>query len=33
MVPPQGSKLYSDFVASELQRWTKVIKTAGIKPQ
>ena len=33
VVPVQGSKVYSDFVASELQRWVKVIKTAGIKPQ
>jgi tripartite-type tricarboxylate transporter receptor subunit TctC len=33
VVPVQGSRVYSDFVASELQRWTRVIKTAGIKPQ
>jgi tripartite-type tricarboxylate transporter receptor subunit TctC len=33
VVPVQGSKPYTDFVASELQRWVKVIKTAGIKPQ
>ena len=33
VVPVQGVKPYSDFVASELPRWTKVIKTAGIKPQ
>ena len=33
VIPPQGSKPYSDFVASELGRWTQVIKKAGIKPQ
>ncbi len=33
VVPTQGSKAYTDFVSSELPRWTKVIKTAGIKPQ
>jgi tripartite-type tricarboxylate transporter receptor subunit TctC len=33
VVPVQGSKPYTDFVASELPRWTQVIKTAGIKPQ
>jgi tripartite-type tricarboxylate transporter receptor subunit TctC len=33
VVPVQDSKPYTDFVASELQRWTRVIKTAGIKPQ
>ena len=33
VVPVQGVKPYTDFVASELQRWVKVIKTAGIKPQ
>ena len=31
VVPTQGGKAYSDFVASELTRWTQVIKTAGIK--
>lgn len=31
VVPPQGSKAYTDFVKSELERWTRVIKTAGIK--
>ena len=31
VVPAAGSKAYSAFVASELTRWTKVIKTAGIK--
>ena len=33
VVPPLGSRPYSDFVASELDRWTKVIKTAGIKAE
>jgi tripartite-type tricarboxylate transporter receptor subunit TctC len=31
VVPPLGQKHYTEFVASELTRWTKVIKTAGIK--
>ena len=33
VVPPQGAKVYADFTASEITNWTKVIKTAGIKPQ
>jgi tripartite-type tricarboxylate transporter receptor subunit TctC len=33
VIPVQGSKPYSAFVASELTRWTKVIKTAGITAQ
>ena len=33
VVPPPGAKAYTAFVASELPRWTKVIKTAGIKPE
>ena len=33
VVPPQGSKVYSDFVAAEKARWTQVIQKAGIKPQ
>jgi tripartite-type tricarboxylate transporter receptor subunit TctC len=33
VVPPQGSKHYDAFVRSELSRWTKVITTAGIKPE
>ena len=33
VVPPQGSKAYSEFVKSEIDGWTKVIKTAGIKPE
>ena len=31
VVPTPGAKAYTAFVASELPRWTKVIKTAGIK--
>jgi len=33
VVPTQGSKPYAAFVKSEAERWTKVIKIAGIKPQ
>lgn len=33
VVPPLGSKAYTAFVASEILRWTKVIKTAGITAQ
>ena len=33
VIPTQGGKAYSAFVASELVRWTKVIKTAGITAQ
>jgi len=32
IIPPQGSKPYTAFVQSEINTWTKVIKTAGIKP-
>lgn len=31
VVPTPGSKPYTAFVKSEMDRWTKVIKTAGIK--
>lgn len=31
VVPTQGVKPYTAFVKSEKERWTKVIKTAGIK--
>lgn len=31
VVPLQGSKHYTEFVKSEEARWTRVIKTAGIK--
>lgn len=33
VIPAQGSKPYTEFVKSELDQWTRVIKTAGIKPQ
>jgi tripartite-type tricarboxylate transporter receptor subunit TctC len=33
VIPPLGSKPYAAFVKSERERWTRVIKTAGIKPQ
>lgn len=33
VVPTQGSKAYTEFVRSELERWVRVIKTAGIKPE
>ena len=33
VIPVQGSKPYTAFVKSELDTWTRVIKTAGIKPQ
>jgi tripartite-type tricarboxylate transporter receptor subunit TctC len=33
VIPEQGSKPYAAFVKKEIDTWTKVIKTAGIKPQ
>lgn len=33
VVPPTGSKHYVPFLRSELDQWTRVIKTAGIKPE
>jgi tripartite-type tricarboxylate transporter receptor subunit TctC len=33
IVPSPGAKTYADFVKSEIDLWTKVIKTAGIKPE
>ena len=33
VVPAPGAKAYTDFVKSELDLWTRVIKTAGIKPE
>ncbi len=33
VIPPQGSRPYTAFVKSEIERWTKVIKTAGIKAE
>jgi tripartite-type tricarboxylate transporter receptor subunit TctC len=33
IIPVQGGKAYAAFVKSELDTWTRVIKTAGIKPE
>jgi tripartite-type tricarboxylate transporter receptor subunit TctC len=33
VVPAEGTKAYTAFVKSELERWTRVIKTAGIKAE
>ena len=33
IIPEQGSKHYTAFVKKEMDTWTRVIKTAGIKPQ
>ena len=33
VVPAEGAKAYAAFVKSELERWTRVIKTAGIKAE
>jgi tripartite-type tricarboxylate transporter receptor subunit TctC len=33
VVPPQGSEPYTRFVKSELELWTRVIQTAGIKAE
>ncbi|MEO5771660.1 MAG: tripartite tricarboxylate transporter substrate binding protein [Burkholderiaceae bacterium] len=33
VVPAPGAKPYNDFVKSEIDLWTRVIKTAGIKPE
>ncbi len=33
VVPTPGGAAYTQFVKSELDLWTKVIKTAGIKPE
>jgi tripartite-type tricarboxylate transporter receptor subunit TctC len=33
VVPPPGGAAYTQFVKSELDLWTQVIKTAGIKPE
>lgn len=33
VVPELGSKPYAAFIKKELDTWTRVIKTAGIKPQ
>jgi len=33
VIPQSGGKAYTAFVKSELDQWTRVIKTAGIKPE
>ena len=33
VVPTPGARPYTEFVKSELDLWTRVIKTAGIKPE
>jgi tripartite-type tricarboxylate transporter receptor subunit TctC len=33
VIPEQGGKPYAAFVKKEIDTWTRVIKTAGIKPQ
>jgi tripartite-type tricarboxylate transporter receptor subunit TctC len=33
VVPPPGAAAYTQFVQKELDLWTRVIKTAGIKPE
>ena len=33
VIPSLGGKAYSAFVKSEIDTWTRVIKTAGIKPE
>jgi tripartite-type tricarboxylate transporter receptor subunit TctC len=33
IVPPQGGEAYARFVKSEIDLWTRVIKTAGIKAE
>ena len=33
VVPPPGGAAYAKFVSSEIDLWTRVIKTAGIKPE
>ena len=33
IIPPQGGRPYTTFVQSELDTWSRVIETAGIKLQ
>ena len=33
VIPAQGSGPYTQFVKSEIELWTRVIKTAGIKSE
>ncbi len=32
VVPPSGARRYTEFVKTEIELWTRVINTAGIKP-
>jgi hypothetical protein len=33
IVPQPGAAAYTQFVKNEIELWTQVIKTAGIKPE
>ena len=33
VMPLPGAKHYSEFVTNEVELWTRVIKTANIKPE
>jgi hypothetical protein len=33
VIPPQGSAPYTAFIKNEIELWTRVIKTAGIKSE
>jgi len=33
VIPTLGGKAYSAFIKSEIETWTRVIQTAGIKPE
>lgn len=33
VIPPQGGEHYTKFIQSEIELWTRVIKTAGIKSE
>jgi len=33
IVPPPGSKPYTEFMRKEIEMWTRVIRAAGIKPE
>jgi len=33
VIPTQGAAPYTQFVKNEIELWTRVIKTAGIKPE
>jgi hypothetical protein len=32
-VPPNSPDQFADFIAENIDKWTKVIKFAGIKPE